>query len=93
MPNELKLEVLSHHLSTTATVDGHMHAAKLHCGHPGQIISARNCELVNAAIDVYYKSNTFEVTIQQTTQDHSVAMRYPPSVHAVRIRHIDIRAH
>jgi hypothetical protein len=64
-------------------------------GDLGRIISTRNGELVELAIDAYYKTNTFQAWILNKREGLSgniriVTMTYPPTVHGTKIRHLEI---
>jgi hypothetical protein len=105
LPNELKLEALSYHLTQEFTdagynayaIDDTVHA-RLLAGDLSQIVSIKNCELVEFAIEAYCKSNTFKVDILDKRaflkgNVSIISMRYPPTVRGARIRHIEMVAH
>jgi hypothetical protein len=101
---ELKLEVFTHHLSWRTGCEGYgadtirdsEHAVFL-AEDLGHIISTRNREIVELALEAYYKNNTFQAEILDKREHYpgnvsNVIMTYPPTAQGAHIRHLEIAA-
>ncbi|KAL5116868.1 hypothetical protein ACEQ8H_005220 [Pleosporales sp. CAS-2024a] len=88
LPTELKLEVLSHHLSFEGRIPDDRH--RYHMSNElGRMIGTKNSELVALTIETYYTCNQFWVRIHQLSIPRSF-VTYPPPKYATKIRSLVI---
>lgn len=86
LPTELKLEVLSHHLTIIGELDGARHLQAM-SNEIDAIIRTNNRELVTLALETYYKLNVFYASLYPRRSGRFI-MDHPPVAHARIIKHL-----
>ncbi|KAF1924562.1 uncharacterized protein M421DRAFT_277003 [Didymella exigua CBS 183.55] len=93
LPTELKLKVLQHALAQADPIAHSAHLDNVRVRHLSPLISTRNKELSQLAIDAYYKSNTFLIAphILRTTFGPRCRLIRPHAQLAPKIQHLVFR--
>ena len=90
LPDELKAQILAHHLGQSS-IDGEEHK-KLLKSHLWPIIGTQNRQLVAIALEAYYTRNTFRVTIDHNKRVQFCDVNHPPTTYGHLIRKITVNA-
>jgi hypothetical protein len=89
LPTELRLSVLSYVVSFRIEMTWAKHTRLFQEGELNNIIRTNNRDLVNLALETYYKSNTFNAVIFMKLSFYFF-IDHPPLIHARHIRTLNV---
>jgi hypothetical protein len=91
LPDELKVEILAHHLDQPDAIDGKTHK-KIIERQLSPIIGTQNRQLVSIALETYYTRNTIVVTVDHNKRVQFCDVNHPPAAYGHFIRKMTVHA-